>query len=104
MHVRVGDWGWGWGWGWGGGCGGGDEGVGMVIEPWIVLFHNYFPIAVGMLAYKSEEPTNGCIAMFHKYCCYMKHGGITTNLTHEIIGSMFLICQNTSNAGIWSMG
>ena len=87
MHVRVGDWGW--GWGWGGGCGGGDEGVGMVIEPWIVLFHNYFPIAVGMLAYKSEQPTNGCITMFHKYCCYMKHGGITTNY---------------NNAGIWSMG
>ena len=22
----------------------------------------------------------GCIAIFHKYCCYTKHGGITTNL------------------------
>ena len=33
------------------------------------------------VAHKSEQPTAGCIAIFHEYCCYIKHGGIITNLT-----------------------
>ena len=28
-----------------------------------------------------KQPTAGCIAIFHKYCCYTKCGDITTNLT-----------------------
>ena len=33
------------------------------------------------LAYKSQQPTAGCISIFHKYCCYTKHGGIMITLT-----------------------
>ena len=52
----------------------------------IFLFHNYFsPIGEQpeqrILAYKSEQPTAGCMEIFHKYCCYIKHGGIITHLT-----------------------
>ena len=51
----------------------------------IVLFHNYFSPSVEqseqcVLAHKSEQPTAGCIAIFHKYRCYIKHY-IITNLT-----------------------
>ena len=35
----------------------------------------------GVLAYKSEQQTAGCIAIFDKYFCYIKHGDIITNLT-----------------------
>ena len=45
-----------------------------------------FPLAVSSpnivyLAHESEQPTAGYIAIFHKYCCYIKHGGITTNFS-----------------------
>ena len=33
-----------------------------------------------ILAHKSEQPSAGWIAIFHKYCCYIKLGGIITNL------------------------
>ena len=33
------------------------------------------------LAHELQQPTAGCIAMFHKYCCYTKHGSITASLT-----------------------
>ena len=36
------------------------------------------------------KTTVGCIAIFHKYCCYIKHSGIITNL---ILGGILLICQ-----------
>ena len=29
---------------------------------------------------KSEQPTAGCISIFHKYCCYTKHEGIIIRL------------------------
>ena len=32
-----------------------------------------------ILAHKSEQPTAGCVAIFHRYCCYIKQGGIITN-------------------------
>ena len=35
------------------------------------------------------------IAIFHKYCCYTKHGGIKARLTLHIYGGILLICQNT---------
>ena len=47
---------------------------------WIDLFHNHFR-TTHIPAYKSEQTTAGCIAIFHKYCCYIKHGGINPNLT-----------------------
>ena len=47
------------------------------------------------------------IAIFHKYCCYVKHRSIVTNLIYEFLGGgggggQFLICLNT-NGGIWNM-
>ena len=39
-----------------------------------------------ILDYKSEQPTAGCIAVFHKDCCYTKHGGIIANLTLKSLG------------------
>ena len=52
----------------------------------IVLFHNYFSPRGEqhkqcILAYKSEQPTVGCITIFHKCCCYIKYEGIIRNLT-----------------------
>ena len=51
----------------------------------VSLFHNSFSHTSKqpeqhILAHKPEQPTAGCIAIFHKYCCYIKHGGIITNL------------------------
>ena len=50
----------------------------------IALFDNSTPSdeqrEQRILAQQSEQPTAGCIAIFHKYCCYIKHGGIITNL------------------------
>ena len=46
--------------------------------PAIVLFHNYFSpsseqIEQCILAHKSEQPTAGDMAIFHKYWLYIKH-------------------------------
>ena len=32
-----------------------------------------------IFAHKLVQPTAGCRAIFHKYCCSIKHGGIITN-------------------------
>ena len=48
------------------------------------------------LAHELLQPTASCMKIFHKYCCYTKCGGITTNLTPRIIGSMLLMCQNAT--------
>ena len=50
------------------------------------MFHNYFSSSGEqpqqcILAYKSEQPTVDCIAIFHKCCCCIKYGGIIRNLT-----------------------
>ena len=46
----------------------------------IVLFHNYFSLAVSTrttyISLKAEQPTASCIAIFHKHCCYIKYCGI----------------------------
>ena len=53
--------------------------------------HGYSPISQGFspageqlehrkLAHELWQPTAGCIAIFHKYCCYSKRDYITTNL------------------------
>ena len=51
-----------------------------------------------ILAYK--QPTACCIAIFHKYCCFIRYGGIKTNVTPWGIS---LICQNASMrvCGAW---
>ena len=51
----------------------------------IVLFHNSFSPSGDqpeqrILACKSEQPTAGCIAMLHKYCCFIVHGGYNRNI------------------------
>ena len=70
----------------------------------IVLFHNSFcPSSEQpkqhILAYKSEQSTASCIAIFHKYCCYIKHGGIITNLT---LWNPWGVSKY-HNAGMWCM-
>ena len=42
------------------------------------------------------QPTAGCIAIFLKYCCYIKNWCIITNLLHEIIGGILAICQSAT--------
>ena len=63
------------------------------------LFHNNLypsgelPNTVNI--HELKQPTTGCIAIFNKYCCCTKRGGITTNLTRNHWG-MLLMCQNTT--------
>ena len=40
--------------------------------------------------------------IFHKYCCYIKRGGITTNLTLLNHGGYVTDVPKYHNAGIWS--
>ena len=52
----------------------------------IVLFHNYFSPSgeqpgQRILAYRSEQSNGDCVAIFHKYCYYIKHMGIMSILT-----------------------
>ena len=42
------------------------------------------------------QPTAGCIAKFHQYCCYIKLGGITPNLTLQNHWGALPMCQNTT--------
>ena len=73
-------------------------------RPVIVLLHNSFSLRheqpeQRILAYESEQTT----AVFHKYYCYIKHGGITTNLTLWIPWGYVTHMSRYHNAGIWSM-
>ena len=53
----------------------------------IAPFHNVFPLAmsnlnnVNQLIHYNYQLTEPCRVIFHNYCCYIKHGGIITNLT-----------------------
>ena len=47
------------------------------------------------LAHELWQPTASSIAIYHKYCCYTKRGGITTNWLCEIIWGTLPMCQNT---------
>ena len=50
-----------------------------------------------ILAHKSQEPMACCRVIFHKYCCYINHECIITNWSlYEILGGIFLLCQNTT--------
>ena len=75
----------------------------------IVLFHNDFPEPSGeksehrISAHGLQQPTASCIAIFHKYCCCTKCGGVTTDL---ILRSHWWYVTDVSKcctAGIWSM-
>ena len=46
------------------------------------LFTIIFPLVVSssILVHKLEQLSAGSIAIFHKYCCYIKHGSVITNL------------------------
>ena len=73
----------------------------------IVLFQIFF-LPSGeqpekwILAYKSEQPTVGCIAIFHKYCCSIKPGGIITNLNLWNPCGYVRVMSKHYNAGMWS--
>ena len=54
-------------------------------------------------SFKSEQPTVGWIAIFHKYCCYIKHGGIIANLTQWNPRGMLLIWYTSMRIyGAWN--
>ena len=52
------------------------------------------------LAHMSWQLTDGCRAIFHKYCCYARHCGVIANLTSRNLWGILLIHHNTT---IWSM-
>ena len=45
--------------------------------------------------------TVGCIAIFHKHCCYTKHAGIITDFTLRNHWGILLMCQNIT---MWVYG
>ena len=49
-------------------------------RPLSQLFFLYRWAAEKRILPQSEQPTAGCIVIFHKYVCYKKHVGIMTNL------------------------
>ena len=53
--------------------------------------------------HKSEQLTAGCIAIFHKYVVYKKHGGIMTNLTLENPWEYVTDMSKFHDVGVWSM-
>ena len=55
------------------------------------------------LAHELQQPTAGYIAIFHKYCCYTKRGGITTKLTLRNHWGYITNVSKYHNVGIWSM-
>ena len=74
----------------------------------IVLLHNNFSPSGEQsknckLAHELLQPIAGCIAIFHKYCCYTKRGGITTNSTLQNHWGYVNDVPKYRNAGIWSM-
>ena len=68
----------------------------------IVPFHKDFPPSGEQpeqheLAHMLYQLTDGCTAIFHKYYCFTKHGGIKTNLTlRNLWRHITDICQNTT--------
>ena len=63
-----------------------------------VLFHNNFCPSGEQpehrkLAHELWQPTVGCIAIFHKYCCYTKCGGITTNIYFKCLFFWMKMCE-----------
>ena len=55
------------------------------------------------LAYTLLQLTDGCIAIFHKYCCYTKHGGMKTILTLRNLRGHITDMSKYHNVGKWSM-
>ena len=61
-------------------------------------FTTIFPLAVS-----SPNTVYKLIAVFHKYCCYKKHGGIKTNLTLRNNWGCVTDVSKPHSAGIWRM-
>ena len=55
------------------------------------------------LAHEVKQPTAGCIAIFHKYCCYTKRGSITTNLITKSLG-VYYWCFKIPQCGYMGHG
>ena len=73
----------------------------------IVLFRNHlFSLAVStQTTYISlwvEQPTSSCIVIFNKHCCYIKYGGIITNLTLWNPWGYITDMSKCHGAGLWS--
>ena len=66
----------------------------------IVLFYNNFSPIVEQ---PEQRITARCIAMFYKYCCYAKRGGIITNLTPQHHWGYIIDVSKYHKAGILSM-
>ena len=60
---------------------------------------NYFP-GHSKVARRSQPCAKGALAIFHKYCCFIKYGGMITKLT-VILQGILLICQNVT---VWMCG
>ena len=58
---------------------------------------------IHVVAHKLLQPTAGCRAIFNKYCCYTKRGGIIKNLTLKNYWGYITDVSQYHNAGIWSM-
>ena len=103
-------------WGWGANHGGNWNQIDWkiavkLLNLLLIYFYNipvsklFFPsgkqLEQCILAYKSEQPTAHCIAIFHKYCCYIKHGGIITNLTMKSLGYVTDMSKYHKVYGAW---
>ena len=56
----------------------------------------------GRIKCTTWSPKTCCIAIFHKYCCYIKCGGITTNLILWNHGGYVTDVPKYHSAGVWS--
>ena len=75
-----------------------------VINP----LHNDFCLSSGQPEQRKSfhpllQPTDGYRATFHKYCCYIKHGGIIANLNLWNLWGDITDMSKYHNVGIWSM-
>ena len=86
----------------------------MLYHVWTLIYSSNSPISQrvfpsgGQLKHRKQlahdkQPAAGCIATFHKYCCYTKRGGITTNLTLRNHWGYVTDVLKYHNAGKWSM-
>ena len=77
----------------------------MLYHVWTLIYSSNSPISQrvfpsgGQLKHRKQlahdkQPAAGCIATFHKYCCYTKRGGIKLQQIwlYEIIGGTLPMC------------
>ena len=56
-----------------------------------------------ILVHKLEQPSACCIAIFHKYCCHTKPGGITAYLTLRNNWEYITDLSKYHNLGTWNV-